>query len=76
PERALRRNIKLDDDVRSFLADAMKNARMSGRGFSRILRVAQTISDLEGTDKISVRHVAEGMSYREEAAFGHYGWRK
>ncbi|MDR1580137.1 MAG: YifB family Mg chelatase-like AAA ATPase [Synergistaceae bacterium] len=76
PERVLRRNVKLDDDVRPFLTDAMKSARLSGRGFSRILRVAQTISDLEGADKISVRHVAESISYREEAAFGHYGWRK
>ena len=76
PERVLRRNVKLEDGVRPFLADAMKSARLSGRGFSRILRVAQTISDLEGADKISVRHVAESISYREEAAFGHYGWRK
>jgi magnesium chelatase family protein len=76
PERALRRNVKMEDDVRPFLADAMKSARMSGRGFSRVLRVAQTISDLEGADKVSVRHVAESMSYREEAAFGNNGWRR
>jgi magnesium chelatase family protein len=66
----------MDDGVRPFLADAMKSVRLSGRGFSRTLRVAQTIADLEGADKISVRHVAESISYREEAAFGNYGWRK
>jgi magnesium chelatase family protein len=76
PEKILRRGLKMENDVRPFLADTMKNVRLSGRGYSRILRVARTVADLEGTEKIAVRHVAESLSYREEAAFGSYGWKR
>jgi len=73
PERVLRRSLNTEDDVRTFLADAMKRVRLSGRGYSRILRVARTVADLEGVEKIAVRHVAESLSYREELAFGNFG---
>jgi len=75
PERVLRHNLDMEDDVRIFLADAMKRVRLSGRGYSRILRVARTVADLEGVARIAVRHVAESLSYREEWAFGNYGLR-
>jgi magnesium chelatase family protein len=54
----------------------MKKARLSGRGYSRILRVARTVADLEGDELIAIRHVAESLSYREEAAFGNNGWKR
>jgi len=73
PERVLRRNLNMEDDVRTFLADTMKRARLSGRGYSRTLKVARTVADLEGSESIAVRHVAESLSYREELAFGNYG---
>ena len=75
PERVLRRNLNMEDDVRTFLADTMKRMRLSGRGYSRILKVARTVADLEGVDRIAVRHIAESLSYREELAFGNYGSR-
>ncbi|MCL2684393.1 MAG: YifB family Mg chelatase-like AAA ATPase [Synergistaceae bacterium] len=73
PERVLKRSLNMEDDVRTFLADAMKRVRLSGRGYSRILRVARTVADLEGSERITARHVAESLSYREELAFGNYG---
>ena len=75
PERVLRRNLNMEDDVGKFLADTMKRARLSGRGYSRLLKVARTVADLEGSERISVRHVAESLSYREELAFGNYGFK-
>ena len=75
PERVLRRNLKMEDDVGTFLADTMKRVRLSGRGYSRILKVARTVADLEGSERIAVRHIAESMSYREELAFGNYGFK-
>lgn len=75
PERVLRRHLEMESDVRPFLAEAMRSLRLSGRGFSRVLRVARTIADLEGTEKVAVHHLAESLSYREGEAFGAGGWR-
>lgn len=76
PEKVLRKHLDMDADVRPFLADTMKTLRLSGRGFSRVLRVARTVADLDGADTISVHHVAESLSYREGEAFGNAGWRR
>jgi magnesium chelatase family protein len=75
PERLLRRNLSMEDDVKPFLAQTMKGLRLSGRGFSRVLRVARTIADLDGAEKIAVQHVAESLSYREGEALNQ-GWRR
>jgi magnesium chelatase family protein len=75
PEKILKRGLDMDDDVRPFLTETMKNLRMSGRGYSRILRVARTVADIEGSEKVGVQHVAESLSYREGSAFGGSGWR-
>jgi magnesium chelatase family protein len=42
-------------------ADAM---RLSTRGYHRVLRVARTLADLDGADKVGRVHVAETLSYR------------
>jgi magnesium chelatase family protein len=52
----------------------MKRLRLSGRGFSRVLRVARTVADLEGAGRIAGHHVAESLSYREGEAFGNAEW--
>jgi magnesium chelatase family protein len=53
----------------------MKRLKMSGRGYSRALRVARTVADLEKSERIRVHHVAEALSYREGSALGSGGWR-
>lgn len=70
----LRQKLGIDDDAKAFLAESMKKLRLSGRGFSRVLRVARTIADLEGAETVSSVHVAESLSYRESEAFGASGW--
>jgi len=42
-------------------ADAM---RLSARGYHRVLRVARTLADLDGTEKVGRVHLAEALSYR------------
>lgn len=74
PERILRRHLEMDSDVKPFLTDALKTLKLSGRGYSRVMRVARTIADLDEADRISVYHVAESLSYREGEAFGKVGW--
>jgi magnesium chelatase family protein len=76
PEKILRRRLGAEEDVKPFLAHTMKGLRLSGRGFSRVLRVARTIADLDGAERVSVQHVAESLSYREGEAFGGLAWRQ
>ena len=70
PEKVLRKSLDLGKDVRPFLAESVKRMKLTGRGFSRILRVARTIADLEGSTSVDVHHLAESFSYREGSAFG------
>lgn len=68
PERVIRRQLRIKKDVKEFLAQALNRIRLSGRGLSRVLRVARTIADLQGAERIELNHVAEALSYREGEA--------
>ena len=47
-----------------LLRDAAESMRLSARGYHRVLRVARTLADLDGADKIGRLHLAESLSYR------------
>lgn len=40
--------------------------RLSTRGYHRTLRVARTLADLDGEEKVARIHIAEALSYRGE----------
>jgi magnesium chelatase family protein len=42
----------------------MDKLGLSPRGFSRVLKVARTIADLDGVDKIRRKHLAEAITLR------------
>jgi magnesium chelatase family protein len=64
PERIVRRHLVLLPEVRDYLTGMAGRLRLSGRGISRVLKVARTIADLAGEPRIQVRHMAESMMYR------------
>jgi len=48
----------------ALLKDAAETMRLSARGYHRVLRVARTLADLDGAEKIGRLHLAEALSYR------------
>jgi magnesium chelatase family protein len=62
--RQLRKHCALDDEGKGLLKAAMEELGLSARAHDRILRVARTIADLEGSASIRSSHVVEAISYR------------
>jgi magnesium chelatase family protein len=62
--RQLRRHCVLDEDGKGLLKAAMDELGLSARAHDRILRVARTIADLEGSADIKAAHVIEAIGYR------------
>jgi len=56
--------IKLDPPAEHFLKEVFDKSLLSARGYYRILKVAQTIADLETSPQVTEAHLAEAFSYR------------
>ena len=53
-----------DADGLQLLRTAMTRLNLSARAYDRILKVARTIADLEGSEKVLSNHLAEAIGYR------------
>ena len=62
--RELKAFCELDETTRDLLKHAMTEYNLSARAYDRILKVARTIADLAGVEKISADHVSEAIQYR------------
>jgi magnesium chelatase family protein len=54
----------IDDAGKRLLATAMERLKLSARAYDRILKVARTIADLSGSERIESQHLAEAIQYR------------
>jgi magnesium chelatase family protein len=64
PQRDLEKFCRLEEDARQLLVTAAAKFNLSARSFFRIIRVSRTIADLEESDTIVKRHIAESLQYR------------
>ena len=62
--RHIRSFCELSADCESLLERAMMQQGLTARAHDRILKVARTIADLEGTAAIEPKHIAEAIQYR------------
>ncbi len=62
--RQLKEFCQIDENCEALLEKAFKKLNLSARAATRILKVARTIADLEGSDKIQQNHIAEAIQYR------------
>lgn len=62
--RDIRQFCAVDGNVRLLLRDAIQRLCLSARAYDRILKVARTVADLEGSEDIRETHVAEAIQYR------------
>jgi magnesium chelatase family protein len=53
-----------DAEGRALLARVAERMGLSARGYHRILRVARTVADLAGDERVARPHVAEAVGYR------------
>ncbi|HET7716860.1 MAG TPA: ATP-binding protein, partial [Bauldia sp.] len=53
-----------DAPAMALLRQAAEAMRLSARGYHRILKVARTLADLDGADRVGRIHLAEALSYR------------
>lgn len=62
--RELKEHCALDESTMELLKFAMTDLNLSARAYDRILKVARTIADLAGAEKITGEHVSEAIQFR------------
>ncbi|MDO4310031.1 MAG: YifB family Mg chelatase-like AAA ATPase [Prevotella sp.] len=63
-ERMIHRYAQPDAEGITLLRTAMEQLSLSARAYNRILKVARTIADIEGTENVLSHHLAEAIGYR------------
>jgi magnesium chelatase family protein len=60
----IRQFCKLDAPCEQLMKTAMRQMRLTARGYHRVLKLSRTIADLDGVENIMQHHIAEALQYR------------
>lgn len=64
--RQMKKYCNLDEQSILLLKQAIAKLNLSARAFHRVIKIARTIADLEGSEKIKSNHIAEALQYRPQ----------
>ena len=62
--KQISKTIHLSTELKQFLDKAAGQMNLSARSYFRVIKVARTIADIDKTDQISLKHLAEALQYR------------
>jgi magnesium chelatase family protein len=60
----IRQHCTLDESGQALMKAAMNQLQLSARGYHRVLKLARTIADLAGSERIQPTQLAEALQYR------------
>ncbi|MDO4176230.1 MAG: YifB family Mg chelatase-like AAA ATPase [Bacillota bacterium] len=63
-EKGIKQYCSLDEECHRMMVSAYDRLNLSMRGYNKILKIARTIADLDGTENIEQKHVAEALMFR------------
>jgi magnesium chelatase family protein len=70
-KRQVEAHCELDAGGERMMSTVISTRRISARGYHRLLRVARTVADLQGADRIGVDHLALALLLRGDADRAH-----
>ena len=62
--KEIKQYCQLDREAEALLDKAYQTYNMTARGYNKTLKVARTIADLSGMEKIQKEHIMEALTYR------------
>jgi magnesium chelatase family protein len=62
--KELKAYCELTPDAAALVKSAMQQLQLSARSYAKILKIARTVADLAGSDRLEAAHVAEAIQYR------------
>jgi magnesium chelatase family protein len=63
--REIKSHLALSPEVRQLLSTATERLGLSARSYFKVIKVARTIADIEGSDAIEIPHITEALQYRQ-----------
>lgn len=62
--KLVKKYCKIDKDGENLFKTAIVKYQLSGRRYDRVLKLARTIADLDGSDNIKLQHLMQALQYR------------
>lgn len=62
--KEIKKHALLTDDAKTFLDKAASKLDLSARVYMKVVKVARSIADLEGSENTTIKHVSEALQYR------------